>query len=117
MKIDVETITEVWHWRVNPILVGLCYHSVAVEVLKAHSAHSGTRLSGMVIHLFLTLEDTIEYISHLCSHRVSYDTLHTITSEIAVGSLGQLGYLIAVGSEVGCYVVAKITYAVTVAEV
>ena len=73
----------------------------------------------MVIHLFLTLEDTIEYISHLCSHRVSYDTLHTITSEIAVGShcLGQFGYLIAVGSEVGCYVVAKITYAVTVAEV
>ena len=73
----------------------------------------------MVIHLFLTLEDAVEYVSHLCSHRVSYDALHTITSEITVGShsLRQLGYLIAVGSEVGCYIVTEIAYAVAVAEV
>ena len=65
--------------------------------------------SGFKRNQILALEDTVAYVSHLCTHWMTDDTLHTITTKGSVGSYGsrQRCNLVAIRRDVGGDVVLQ----------
>ena len=109
LQVDVETISEVRHRIVNPSLVKLSNLTIMVEVSPAHTSKTSTFLSGMVIDFFLALEDTIAYISYLCTHRMTDNTLHAITTKgtISCYSSRQRCNFVAIRRDIGCDVILQ----------
>ena len=73
----------------------------------------------MIVNFLLTLENAIEDITHLCTHRVTNDALHSITSEVTVCSnrLWQFGYFVSVGTNVCGDIVTEVSNIVAISEI
>ena len=119
LEVDVQAPSEIGHRVVYPLLVFFIDDSIAVDVFPTDAAQSSAVLSGMVVYLFLTLENSVIDITDLCSHRMADYALHTVAAKCAASSDGlrQFGHLVAVGSDVTCKVILEVTNVSTITHV
>ena len=65
LQVDVQTPGKVRRRVIDPVLVFLRDTTVAVQVLVAYASKSCTLLYGMVVDLFLALENAVVDVAHL----------------------------------------------------